>query len=110
MGTTKESRIIATTGQMLESWAAVTGWVNIEAQQMRLLTSLYIHGELNMLDLPKYTGVERTANSRNVDKARERGLVERQEDDTDRRFKIVRLTRKGRQLLEEAAGKVGLQE
>ena len=93
------------------------------AQQMLLLLALYVHGTLNQIDLPRYTGVEKSANSRNVallgegqwvtnrtsgDKKHEpgMGLVEAYDEPTNRRYKMVRLTPKGRAVLEQVAAQV----
>lgn len=80
--------------------------------QVTLLLQLYVHGQITQQDLPKYTMVAKSANSRNVAKlgdgerpAIERGpgWIESFEDPMDRRTKIVRLTPLGRALLETAA-------
>lgn len=90
------------------------------AQQQLLLLALYIHGELNQMDLPRYTGVEKSANGRNIARLgpgqfvqapnSERkvhkgglGLIESYQDPTNRRVNLVRLTPKGKALMEGAA-------
>ena len=79
--------------------------------QLNLLLQLYVHGEISQQELPKYTLVAKSANSRNIAKLgdgerptieRGPGWVESFEDPMDRRNKIVRLTSAGRKLLEDA--------
>lgn len=85
---------------------------------MLLLLALYIHGQLNQMDLHKFTGVEKSANGRNIarlgpgqfvsssesDRKTHKpglGLVEAYQDPMDRRINLVRLTSKGRALVEK---------
>lgn len=82
-------------------------------QQLRLLLALAVHGTLNQADLQKFTGVAKSSNGRNIDRLgsgsfRETGLglLESFEDNLDRRFKLVRLTPKGRAVLESASADV----
>jgi DNA-binding MarR family transcriptional regulator len=93
-----------------ESFAAATGDATMGLQQVRLLLSLYVHGTLNQNDLPRHTGVQKSSNGRNIDRLgpgsfREPGLgyIESYEDPRDRRYKLVRLTPRGRAVLEETA-------
>jgi DNA-binding MarR family transcriptional regulator len=82
-----------------------------------MLTALYVHGTLNQTDLPKFTGVEKSAVARNIARLGggawqakpgsaakvERpglGLIESYQEPTDRRFNMVRLSPKGRSVLE----------
>jgi DNA-binding MarR family transcriptional regulator len=114
----KPGKIIGATAGFIGAMTQATGESTMGAQQILLLLALYINGELNQIDLPKYTGVEKSANSRNlarlgegawIDKGQGKrhepglGLVEGYEEPTDRRIKKVRLTPKGRVVLEEAA-------
>lgn len=80
--------------------------------QINLLLQLYVHGQIMQQELPRYTMVEKSANSRNIAKLGpgERptilegpGWIEAYEDPMNRRTKIVRLTPRGRALLEQAA-------
>ncbi|KQW02195.1 hypothetical protein ASC87_13265 [Rhizobacter sp. Root1221] len=100
----------------IEALTKHTGITDFESQQMRLLLSLYIHGELNQLDLERYTGVKKSSNSRNIARLgdgekptikRGPGWVESFEDPENRRTKLVRLTPTGRKLLEKVAADVG---
>jgi DNA-binding MarR family transcriptional regulator len=84
----------------------------VTVSQQLLLVQLYVHGEVLQGDLEKYTLVAKSSNSRMVAKLGQGenptkeagpGWVESYEDLTNRRTKIVRLTTKGRTLLERAA-------
>jgi DNA-binding MarR family transcriptional regulator len=91
----------------------------LPSQQMLLLTALYIHGDVNQSQLEELTGVKRSSNSRNISKLG-RGehawsndgpmLVESYEDEGNRRMKRVRLTPKGRALMEAALDRAGGKE
>jgi DNA-binding MarR family transcriptional regulator len=91
----------------------------IPSQQVLLLTSLYLHGEVNQSELEELTSVKRSSNSRNVLKLGPGehawstdgpGLVESFEDKMNRRLKRVRLTEKGRVVMEKALSKAIDQE
>jgi DNA-binding MarR family transcriptional regulator len=119
----KPGKVIGAAAGFVGAMTQATGDSTMGAQQLLLLMALYIHGELNQIDLPRYTGVEKSANSRNlarlgegswVDKGQGKrhepglGLVEGYDEPTDRRIKKVRLTPKGRVVLEEAAKQAAL--
>lgn len=88
----------------------------VPSQQLLLLTALYIHGDVSQSQLEELTGVKRSSNSRNISKLG-RGehawstdgpmLVESYEDEGNRRMKRVRLTAKGRALMDEALARAG---
>lgn len=87
----------------------------IGANQLRLLLSLRIHGELPQQDLSEFAGVERSAISRNIAKLGQGekplikagpNLVESYEDIHNRRLKNVRLTPKGKAFVDDACAKV----
>lgn len=86
-----------------------TGDSTMPSQQITLLLSLYVHGDMNQGDIEKVTGVKKSSNSRNIAKlgrgenawANEGpGWVENYEDLHNRRLKLVRLTPKGRALVD----------
>lgn len=112
MTTKNTMKAIGVTSRFLETLIAETKDNQMPMQQLVLLVQLYVHLELNQQDLYKYTGVEKSANSRNIAKlgAGERpllspgpGWVESVEDPNNRRTKIVRLTLKGRRMLDRVA-------
>ena len=73
----------------------------LQTHQLRTLVHLYTYGETSQTALMKAIGVPKTTHSRNI--ARLDGFVENYTDDEDRRTKMVRLTRKGRSVLGQAA-------
>lgn len=89
----------------------LTGDPTIPSQQILLLTALYVNGTMNQGDLEQVTGVRRSSNSRNIAKLGlgehplrkpGPGYVESFEDPGNRRLKLVRLTKKGRDLMDRA--------
>jgi DNA-binding MarR family transcriptional regulator len=91
-------------------FAEQSGDATMGMQQFRLLLSLATQRKLNQSDLSRYTGVQKSSNGRNIDRLgsgsmREKGLglLKSEEDPMDRRYKLVELTPKGRQLLESCA-------
>lgn len=121
--TVAPGKIIGASAGFIGAIVDATKYQTMGAQQLLLLLTLYIHGSVNQVDLPKFTGVEKSANSRNiavlgggqwtVQRSTGKkvfdaglGLVEAYEEPTNRRFKMVRLTPQGRALLEEAARQV----
>lgn len=110
----KASHVTALVAHYLETLAEMTKDPTMSMQQVQLLLQLSIHGQITQYDLPRFTGVEKSANSRNIAKLGigERphikagpGYVESYEDPMNRRLKLVRLTPKGRGLIESAAQK-----
>lgn len=110
-------RTIAALNSFLEGLAEATGDATLGLQQVRMLTALYVHGTLNQTDLPRFTGVEKSAVARNIARLGggawvakpgtaskvERaglGLIEAYQEPTDRRFNMVRLTPRGRAVME----------
>jgi DNA-binding MarR family transcriptional regulator len=98
-----------------EALANATGMRTLEMQQLLLLLSLYVRGEVNQQDLTKHAGTSASSISRTIAKlgAGENpstpgpGWVEANPDPYNRRTNIVRLTPLGKQLLEQIAGEVG---
>ena len=114
--TASPARVLSASGAFIEALARATERPNIEAQQQLLLLALYgAPSGISQQDLPKYTGVQKSSNSRNIARLGdgERPLIERGpgwvesfEDPADRRNKLVRLTPRGRALLERVAEEV----
>lgn len=106
-------RVCAAVGAFVEGLGDTLNDHTMGAQQINLLLVLYVHGELNQHDLPRFTHVQKSANGRNIERLglgsyRQTGLglLESYEEPTNRRFKMVRLTPKGRAILEDVARKV----
>lgn len=71
--------------------------------QYSLMTALAERGELDQNSLALEIGLERTSVAEVVPRLQERGLLERRPSRSDGRVKLVRLTRKGRSLLQRMA-------
>lgn len=111
--TATPTTVIRLASDFLKALSAQTNDSTMPVQQVQLLLSLYLHGEVNQHALTDATGVQRSSNSRNIarlgagespDKPGP-GYVESFEDPHNRRTKIVRLTAAGRELLMAAASK-----
>lgn len=104
------TRAITITAMFSESLQRIIKDPDMTAPQLNLLLQLYLHGSIMQIDLPKYTQVLKSANSRNIAKlgggkglAKGRGWVTAEADVMDRRSNSVRLTPEGRALMEAAA-------
>jgi len=102
---------IAKVNEFIKALSELTGDDTMPSQQQLLLLGLFVHGVTNQADIEELTGVKRSSNSRNITKlgigersSSEPGprWVESFEDPMDRRTKLVRLTPKGRELIESA--------
>lgn len=113
-------KVASTVAAFIAALVEATGDRTMGAQQMQLLLALYENRELSQTALGKYTGVEKSANARNIDRlgpgsytqqaGSERkvykpgpGLVESFQDPSNRRVNLVRLTPSGRALIERVA-------
>lgn len=101
---------VAVTSLFIESLCEATKDWTLGAQHLNLLMQLYIHGDIYQQDLDKYTRLKKSANSRNIYKLGEgdsekpgMGLVVAEADLKNRKMNIVRLTQRGRALVEGAA-------
>lgn len=111
--TAKPIHVVAKVSAFTEALATLSQDYTMGLQQFRLLLALYVHGTLNQSDLTPHTGVAKSSNGRNIDRLGAGtfrdpglGLLESYEDPKDRRFKLVRLTPKGRAIIESAASSV----
>lgn len=95
--------------RFIEELGKATGDFTMPSQQQLLLLALYTHGELQQQGLERFTGVKRSSNSRNITRLgigetpwsnNGPGWVESFEDLRDRRNKMVRLTPKGRKMID----------
>jgi DNA-binding MarR family transcriptional regulator len=72
--------------------------------QLKTLDALALHeGEPTVKDLAERLGMSLPGMSRNVDDLQRRGLLERREDEHDRRMKRLRLTDEGRAVIDTIA-------
>lgn len=104
-----KTRVVGDVYQFLDAFQEVSGDTTMGIQQVMVLLALYIQGELNQHDLAGYAKIDKTSVSRNIGrlgagvKPSEMpgpGWVESYEDLVDRRLKKVRLTGKGRAMIE----------
>ncbi len=68
--------------------------------QIHALMHIYHAGECQLSDIGGLTDSSKPAASQLVDRLVQQGLVERMEDPLDRRIKNLRLTQKGRELIQ----------
>ena len=112
------TRVAGAVAVFTEVLGGLSGDAQMPMQQIRLLLSLYVHGELLQTDLGKYTGVRGSAISRNLSKlggtskevaaGKTLGLLTAGPTEEDRRFHTAKLTAKGRHVIEAAAAKAAL--
>jgi DNA-binding MarR family transcriptional regulator len=102
--------------ESLEAIRQLTGDQEIQAQKVVILLQVALHNEIAMTDLLKLSGVEQSSVSRNVTMLAEGfplkgkpglGLVESYEDPAFRRRKLVKLTKKGAELVHEIEKRAG---
>lgn len=68
----------------------------ITAVQYSLLTALFEHGQMDQNTVALEIGLERSSVAEVLPRLEERNLIERTPSESDRRVKLVKLTRKGR--------------
>jgi len=76
---------------------------NITPVQYSLLSALGDHGEMDHNSLALEIGLERTSVSEVLPRLENRGLISRTQSETDRRVRLIRLTRQGKELLRKMA-------
>lgn len=110
------SKAVAVAAEFMDAICELTSDNTITAPQVVLLLQLKIHGSIYQQDLPKYTRVQKSANSRYIAKLGmgERpliqpgpGYVTSEPDLQDRRLQVVKLTQRGHALVDEAASRAG---
>lgn len=106
---TNKLETLATIGRFLEALEEGTDHASLGAQQIQLLIALYTYGEMSQQALMKHTGAQKTTHSRHIAKLsvgenpltrNGPGWIESYEDVMDRRTKLVRLTPRGRAMLD----------
>ncbi len=81
--------------------------LGLEMWEYDVLSALRRHGEpfrLSASRLARETGLSTGAMTNRIDRLEDRGLVERQPHASDRRRVMVRLTRQGKKVIDEAIG------
>ena len=75
---------------------------NYSIAQLNTLIRLFYKGECGISDLGEEMGVTNAAASQLLEKLVQQGLVQRMEDQQDRRHKIVMLTEAGKQIARQS--------
>ena len=88
------------TTRSMHDWGHYVRDTGLSIPQVGLLMQLYHHGRCGVTDISKQSGVTNAAASQLVDRLVDKQLLERTEDQHDRRVKQLSLTPKGRQLVE----------
>lgn len=110
----KTGAAVAVASAMIEHMTRELNDPAIGANQINLLLQLYIHGTIQQVELKNFTGVDRSANSRNIAKLGQGekpnvkpgpGLVDTERDINNRKHQLVFLSQKGRLFVEAAAQK-----
>lgn len=109
----RKGAAVAIASIFIETVCELSGDPTLGAHQINLLLQLYLRGSIYQVDMQKVTGLDRSANSRNLAKMGPgeapakgkvgHGYVETEADLRNRRMNVVRLTAKGRAVVEEAA-------
>jgi DNA-binding MarR family transcriptional regulator len=84
----------------MHDWGHFVRDTGLSMPQVGLLMRLYHHGGCGVTEISRHSGVTNAAASQLVERLVEKQLVERTEDQHDRRMKQLRLTTKGNQLVE----------
>ncbi len=72
----------------------------ITAVQYSLLTALFEHGQMDQNTVALEIGLERSSVAEVLPRLEDRGLIERSPSERDKRVKLVKLSRKGRSLVQ----------
>lgn len=94
---------LMSTSRLMTAVVALTlGQVDdvVTVPQLRALVMLYFDGPLNLSAIAEGLAVNPSNASRTCDKLVRGGLVDRAEDDRDRRNVVIRLTTRGRRLVD----------
>jgi DNA-binding MarR family transcriptional regulator len=82
-------------------FAEETREFNITPVQYSLLSALSEHGELDHNTLALEIGLERTSVSEVLPRLESRGLISRTQSEADRRVRLIKLTKQGKDLLKK---------
>ncbi|KGD74857.1 MarR family transcriptional regulator [Tatumella morbirosei] len=74
---------------------------NVTPVQYSLLSVLEEYGEMDQLTLALRLGLERTSVAEVIPRLEERSLLERRVNESDKRMKMVKISRKGKNLLKK---------
>lgn len=106
----RPAHVSAGVAEYVKRLAQATGDNTMPIQQVLTLVALHQTSEVNQVDLEQYTGVTASSNQRNLYKLGGGwlnkpglGLVEGYRDPKDNRYMKVRLTPKGRAIMDQVA-------
>lgn len=104
-----KSQLFARPGFLIRRLHQIHTWLfaeeaagfNITAVQFSLLTSLAEHGQMDQNTVALEIGLERSSVAEVLPRLEDRGLIERTPSERDKRVKLVKLSRKGRLLVQK---------
>jgi DNA-binding MarR family transcriptional regulator len=88
--------------QSMHEFVRLSKQSGISLPQLSVLFRLYHGGSCGVSDISDRSGVSNAAASQMIDRLVQQGLLERAEDPSDRRGKIITLTGQGRLMVEES--------
>jgi DNA-binding MarR family transcriptional regulator len=88
----------------MRGWAHHAKATGLSMPQFSLLMQLYYRGSCGISELSERFEITSAAASQHVDNLFQAGLIERDEDPRDRRAKQIKLSSKGKALLESGMG------
>jgi DNA-binding MarR family transcriptional regulator len=74
--------------------------VDLTSSQIKVIVSFFHHGTFTMTELSRLHGVSFSTMTSMVDRLLQNGLLERLRDDEDRRIVLVRLSAKGKKMVD----------
>jgi DNA-binding MarR family transcriptional regulator len=92
------------TTHSMRHWGHFVRGTGLSMPQFGLMMQLYHHGSCGVTDVSRHSGVSNAAASQLVNRLVDKQLVERAENQSDRRSKRLTLTSKGRALVETSIG------
>jgi DNA-binding MarR family transcriptional regulator len=85
----------------MRGWGLFAKSIGLSMPQFGILMQLHHRGNCGIGDVGERFDITNAAASQLVDKLVQSGLIQRQEDPNDRRAKLLNLTDKGRQLVQQ---------
>jgi DNA-binding MarR family transcriptional regulator len=85
----------------MSSWWRFAKSTGLSMPQFSLMMQMYHRGACGMSGISERFEITPAAASQLVDKLVQSGYIKREEDPTDRRAKLLNLTKKGRELIEQ---------
>ena len=92
------------TTRSIRHWGHYVRESGLSMPQFGLMMHLYHHQSCGMTEIGQHSGASNAATSQLVDRLVDKQLVERTENQNDRRSKQITLTAKGRKIVETSIG------